>query len=249
VSGSSAEASGLDELPVVRALLGALDVLRNSVPGFVTRALVDKKTGIFNGDALDEFAQAQFPDGNLWVVCLDLTGFKSVNDTLGHDAGDAALRAVADDLKRISKSRRAVPFRVGGDEFVILARPEGFPSLRRVLARLHWRGFRFDGHLHPFTTGKGAARGNRNMSFTDVRRRADESCRISKERGDRLVVWSPNVRAELPEKYRFRCESCHAVTDMTVPLKALAISPSYFCGNCGTVEPKKHKRIEAARTR
>ncbi|CAN5284610.1 GGDEF domain-containing protein [soil metagenome] len=55
----------------------------------------------------------------LTVFCLDLDGFKSVNDRLGHAAGDAVLVAVA---KRLRASVREADFvcRLGGDEFVIL---------------------------------------------------------------------------------------------------------------------------------
>jgi diguanylate cyclase (GGDEF)-like protein len=55
----------------------------------------------------------------LTVFCLDLDGFKAVNDALGHSAGDAVLVEVA---KRLRASIREVDFacRLGGDEFVIL---------------------------------------------------------------------------------------------------------------------------------
>lgn len=53
------------------------------------------------------------------VLYIDLNGFKPINDKLGHDAGDAALREVS---KRLSKAIRTSDTlaRVGGDEFVIL---------------------------------------------------------------------------------------------------------------------------------
>ena len=53
------------------------------------------------------------------MFCLDLDGFKGVNDRFGHAAGDAVLVAVAD---RLRASVRDADFvcRIGGDEFVIL---------------------------------------------------------------------------------------------------------------------------------
>lgn len=53
------------------------------------------------------------------VLYLDLNGFKAINDRLGHDAGDAALRAVTQRLTLAIRSTDVLA-RVGGDEFVIL---------------------------------------------------------------------------------------------------------------------------------
>jgi diguanylate cyclase (GGDEF)-like protein/PAS domain S-box-containing protein len=63
--------------------------------------------------------EARKSDGMLAVAYLDLDGFKPVNDTLGHEAGDQLLMAVAERLKGCIKGRDTVA-RLGGDEFVIL---------------------------------------------------------------------------------------------------------------------------------
>jgi diguanylate cyclase (GGDEF)-like protein len=55
----------------------------------------------------------------LAVVFVDLDGFKQVNDTLGHAAGDKCLEQVADVLGSLSVNRGKV-YRYGGDEFVLL---------------------------------------------------------------------------------------------------------------------------------
>src|SRR5438067_1020037 len=79
------------------------------------------------------------PASKLTVFCLDLDGFKGVNDRFGHAAGDAVLVAVAD---RLRASVRGADFvcRIGGDEFVILLPDitdgEAASIARRIIARV-----------------------------------------------------------------------------------------------------------------
>jgi diguanylate cyclase (GGDEF)-like protein len=83
--------------------------------------------------------EAGSPGSKLTVFCLDLDGFKCVNDRLGHAAGDAVLVAVAD---RLRASVRDADFacRIGGDEFVILlpniTDGEAAVVARRIISRV-----------------------------------------------------------------------------------------------------------------
>lgn len=83
----------------------------------------DAVTGLFNrrhfDEQLDENFLAAGPDKPLSLVFIDLDHFKSVNDTHGHDAGDAVLVSIAQTIAR-STEGQADAFRYGGDEFLLL---------------------------------------------------------------------------------------------------------------------------------
>jgi diguanylate cyclase (GGDEF)-like protein len=87
-------------------------------------ALQDTLTGVGNRLA---FERALLPElarraPDCAVLLLDLDGFKAINDTWGHETGDAVLRAVAERLQGCVRETDLVA-RLGGDEFAVLARP------------------------------------------------------------------------------------------------------------------------------
>jgi len=86
------------------------------------RAFSDALTGLHNRallsvtleQAMEQSRRTGLP---MTLLALDLDWFKAINDGLGHQAGDAALRGVADIIRqRIRRSDRA--FRLGGEEFL-----------------------------------------------------------------------------------------------------------------------------------
>lgn len=60
-------------------------------------------------------------DSRVCVIMIDIDNFKNVNDTMGHKAGDELLENVANALKKIFFDVGCVVYRVGGDEFVVIA--------------------------------------------------------------------------------------------------------------------------------
>lgn len=108
------------------------------------QALHDPLTGLGNRTLLHDRTQTALshrrPSGKVAVLFLDLDGFKEVNDTYGHLAGDHVLRQVADRLRAATREEDLVG-RMGGDEFVVLiedTRAESDPAVlaERVLAIL-----------------------------------------------------------------------------------------------------------------
>ncbi|KAA5613930.1 bifunctional diguanylate cyclase/phosphodiesterase, partial [Rhodovastum atsumiense] len=87
--------------------------------------------------------------GSLALLCLGLDGFKLVNDTLGHPAGDALLRAATARLHREMREHDILA-RLGGDEFAIIqagpVQPDGAIALAGRLVALLDEPFDLDGH-------------------------------------------------------------------------------------------------------
>jgi len=116
---------GEDELGRVGSAFNVMaDMLQASRATLHHQALHDTLTGLPNRALFVEQLQlflvrSRRRETAVSVLYLDLDGFKDVNDTLGHRAGDELLVAVADRLKSVLRAEDVVA-RLGGDEFVIL---------------------------------------------------------------------------------------------------------------------------------
>ncbi|MGF6552245.1 putative bifunctional diguanylate cyclase/phosphodiesterase [Paraburkholderia youngii] len=103
-------------------LLGAVSKLNGQI---VRLATLDVLTGLPNRATLTErieraISVARRQRSSFAVLFMDLDGFKTINDSLGHSAGDAVLSAFAQRLQQCVRSSDTVA-RLGGDEFVVLA--------------------------------------------------------------------------------------------------------------------------------
>jgi diguanylate cyclase (GGDEF)-like protein len=74
-------------------------------------------------------------DGPLSLLLVDLDGFKAINDTLGHKAGDLLLQAVATRMQQQVRTSDTVA-RLGGDEFAVLLPQTGEHGALRVAAKI-----------------------------------------------------------------------------------------------------------------
>lgn len=98
---------------------------------------IDGLTGIRNRLALRSDFHS-YCDRELFVMMMDIDNFKSINDTYGHDQGDAVLEAVGYELSTLFG--RDHSYRYGGDEFIVFASEESEQSFlekaNRFLAHL-----------------------------------------------------------------------------------------------------------------
>jgi len=128
-------------------------------------ALHDPLTGLANRRLLTDRISASMANARrngqaMAVLCLDLDGFKQVNDTLGHDAGDTLLQLIAG-LLGAEVRQEDTAARVGGDEFVVALWNAGSPrdvetvasKLIEAVARPH----RIGSHVVKVTTSVGVA--------------------------------------------------------------------------------------------
>jgi len=81
-------------------------------------------------------ANAQRNNLNIAVMFIDLDGFKTINDTLGHEAGDRVLKDVADIFKSTLR-KNDLYGRLGGDEFIVVAQGiEGKENIEKLVRKL-----------------------------------------------------------------------------------------------------------------
>jgi two-component system cell cycle response regulator len=100
----------------------------------------DPLTGVYNRRYLDDHLAAEFAFAarhgtELALLLIDADYFKRVNDTWGHAAGDAALRALAGHLQHSVRSEDMIA-RFGGEEFAVLARETSANGAMAVAERI-----------------------------------------------------------------------------------------------------------------
>ncbi|MGN6688967.1 MAG: bifunctional diguanylate cyclase/phosphodiesterase [Actinomycetales bacterium] len=181
-------------------------------------ALTDALTGLANrtllhervGRALDRLGEE--PRGSVALLMMDLDRFKLVNDTLGHQAGDELLQAVAARL-RATCPETATIARLGGDEFVVLIEggrdgARGAQFAHAILATLR-APFRLGGSVGVLnTTGSigvaiatSEAAAASPVTCEDVLREADLALYRAKDAGrNQLAVFDDSLRADVQER-------------------------------------------------
>lgn len=166
-------------------------VLRRSalVHELQRQATRDAKTGLLNAgawrlEADRELVRAERLDGPISLLMIDLDHFKNLNDAYGHQAGDGALKAVADCISDDLRGYDAVG-RFGGEEFVALLVDADGKQAERVADRLcrRIRHLRTP-HGGPVTASIGVGVGRSgHHSLDDLISVADQALYVAKNAG------------------------------------------------------------------
>ncbi|AWN55788.1 GGDEF-domain containing protein [Methylobacterium sp. 17Sr1-1] len=151
----------------------------------------DALTGLPNRaqmqERLDAALAARTGDQAVSVLCLDLDGFKEVNDTHGHPVGDELLRLVAQRLQE-AVGATALVGRLGGDEFAVIrcapSHPAGVAALAERIVQLLRRPFEVQGHEVGIGTSIGLAMTDEpGLTTAELLRRADVALYQAKASG------------------------------------------------------------------
>ena len=159
------------------------------------RATYDPLTGCLNRAstfiALQQFLNRDQADSAA-ILFMDLDGFKTINDTLGHAAGDDLLAEIAHVIAAQARAEDVVG-RIGGDEFVMichgLSRPSDALAVARRLQKALACTVALAGRPVPVSASVGVTMAVPGTSLPALLNRADEAMYQSKRRHDRTPVF------------------------------------------------------------
>ncbi|MGQ8364725.1 sensor domain-containing protein [Glaciecola sp. 1036] len=152
------------------------------------------------------------------VFFLDLDGFKDVNDTLGHDAGDLVLKAVAERLINLLRKTDTVS-RFGGDEFVILIGHNDTPTdIIKVADKIInsvSQPYKIKNQTVFLTTSVGIAQGyGEEISANELLKYADSALYRAKRSGkNKLEVYSSSFDEENRQRVMLQNELRGGLSD------------------------------------
>lgn len=200
-----------------------LTTFQNALEGMRTELVIDYLTQLKNARYLDEryielcaqsrrhaYEQAPYEAG---IAVLDVDKFKTINDTLGHEAGDTVLREIANYLRSFARANEVVA-RIGGDEFCVLFFPnsDGTFDLKETRARykdgLASIPIQIGNNILNVRMSFGAARIDPERPLSENKALADIELYKDKKFGGRfheMMVVTGMIRHEMPDNYSFVC--------------------------------------------
>ena len=202
----------------------ALAMVREKTRELSHQALHDTLTGLPNRALVLDRAEQMLAAGGTparhraGALFIDIDGFKHVNDSLGHAAGDQLLRVVGERLQGAAREQDTVG-RLGGDEFVVLAEStageESLDLLADRLAEVLREPVELDGGRKVFsvTASIGVAVG-RYATADAVLRDADLALYAAKAAGrDRYALFDASMQTGVEARLELEADLSAAVQD------------------------------------
>src|SRR3712207_1479351 len=184
------------------------------------RARHDHLTDLPNRAHLHELIDAELQGPGvapLAVLFLDVDGFKDVNDSLGHEAGDDLLRQLAERLSGCTRADDTVG-RLGGDEFVVLCRDcdeDDAQALAQRFREAFDRPFALAGRTARLSASIGIATTDGtdpDLRSMDLVRDADLAMYAAKASGrNRVEVFTPELRTSAEQRATLAAELLQAI--------------------------------------
>lgn len=165
-------------------------------------AQTDVLTGLLNVRYLEDWMGNEFPkiageERKCSLVFVDVDGLKEVNDTYGHDAGDALLVHLAGVLRSVTRSEDRV-IRYGGDEFILICHKTDLTEAtgigQRVLEAIKKTPLVHEGRNLTYGVSVGVASFPRHTALgRDLVRMADKAMYLAKKHGGNMVYTADSL--------------------------------------------------------
>ncbi len=164
-------------------------------------ATKDGLTGLFNRKAFDDELKRAIENGRrrdfrASLMMIDGDRFKNINDTYGHQAGDAVLVALAKCLRTTFTRRGDFSARYGGEEFAVLitgvSRETAYTMGRKIVKNVRALKIEYEGTEIPFTISAGVTMLKNGENAEIWLARADQALYEAKSSGrDRAILADP----------------------------------------------------------
>jgi diguanylate cyclase (GGDEF)-like protein len=163
----------------------------DKVHSLQAESTTDPLTGVGNRRWLDaelkqRMAQLRRQNAPFSALLLDIDHFKSVNDSLGHDAGDAILVGVAKELRTMLRDMDVL-CRIGGEEFVVVLpgteSEAASLACERLRKAIEGAKFQFNDKVIPVTISIGLTTAIPSDTQESLLKRADEALYAAKRSG------------------------------------------------------------------
>jgi len=214
---------------VAASMIAVLSKSHASLSEMRKLAFVDELTGLinrrcFNATLTTELAKCKLNEGTLALLSFDLDRFKGINDSHGHEAGDAIICQFGQRIQNLIR-KHDVLCRISGDEFVLLVRnvntDKEIEDIGERLLVAMQEPFKYNGRFIKTTASMGAVTiKNGECSAASALRMADVALLESKEKGrNQLVQFNDRMAAQIKHRDDMEIKLREAIANKTLSLR------------------------------